>query len=436
MTAADEEILNDVRALAYSIDGYELWGSFERCAEVAKRVLAAARAAQPVATFTTDELRTALFFAARAERHTGAPEGSNAEAVIAAAIVKRMGMRWCRAEINRRRRAEEAGADPREDASFGALLGAACGDAAGAFLEFIGRAPTAAEVTQALQMPGGGVWKVAPGQVTDDAELMICLARGLASAASFDIENIAREYAAWYRSPPFDIGSTTRASIGAVGEHLKDGLASTMRAAAAARCGASKANGSLMRAAPIGVFSCQRSNAEIAELARADSSLTHPNKACCDAVACYAIAIAHLVATPGDRTGALEQVDAWASVHAGPEVQGWLDDARNARLPPTHPLAGFVKIAFTHAFGHLLAGSHFEEAVRAVLLLGGDSDTNACIVGGLIGAADGAEAIPKAMRDAVLTCRTEEGRPRPDFLHPRQLPTLARTFVVQAGNWV
>jgi hypothetical protein len=53
-------------------------------------------------------------------------------------------------------------------AACGALLGAAVGDAAGAFLEFAGL-PTRLDVEKALTMPGGGVWRVAPGQVRTSA---------------------------------------------------------------------------------------------------------------------------------------------------------------------------------------------------------------------------------------------------------------------------
>ena len=45
----------------------------------------------------------------------------------------------------------------------------------------------------------------------------------------------------------------------------------------------------------------------------------------------------------------------------------WLEDAEAGRLPPCTPLDGFVRIAFTHAFGHLLRGSSWEAAVREVL---------------------------------------------------------------------
>ena len=49
----------------------------------------------------------------------------------------------------------------------GCLLGAFIGDAAGARLEFLGRLPSEQELADALAMMGGGVLRVAPGQITD-----------------------------------------------------------------------------------------------------------------------------------------------------------------------------------------------------------------------------------------------------------------------------
>jgi hypothetical protein len=49
---------------------------------------------------------------------------------------------------------------------------------------------------------------------------------------------------------------------------------------------------------------------------------------------------------------------------------------------------------------------HYEEALRETLGGGGDTDTNACIVGGLLGARWGVSAIPGATTKKVLACDT------------------------------
>lgn len=69
--------------------------------------------------------------------------------------------------------------------------------------------------------------------------------------------------------------------------------------------------------------------------------------------------------------------------------------------------------------------SDYETAIAETLAGGGDTDTNACIVGGLIGAAVGVDGIPENMRNSVLNCDTTMGKhPRPAFLHPRQVDEL------------
>jgi ADP-ribosyl-[dinitrogen reductase] hydrolase len=328
-----------------------------------------------------------------------------------------------------------------QDVAFGCLSGALIGDAAGATLEFIGRKPTDAEVSHAMTMPGGGFLQVAPGQITDDGELTLCLARALANSTFFDHEKIARNYADWIRSKPFDLGATTRQSLGCFLDAewkdicLREGYAAGMAQAAYFRCLESKANGSLMRASPIGIWAHRLKANDIALIAREDSRLSHPNKSCCDAVACYSIAIAHLMNHLGDRQGAFEKVAEWADMNAVAEVCEWLDSARQNIDVPYHPQIGFIKIAFVHAFRHLLLGTDYLEAIRETLAGGGDTDTNACIVGGLIGAAGGVANIADAMKTAVLNCDTGSGRhPRPDWLQAKQLPELINGLLANAPS--
>ena len=83
----------------------------------------------------------------------------------------------------------------RYNAAKGVLLGALVGDAAGATLEFLEHDPTPEEVSWAMNMPGGGDLQVAPGQITDDGELTLCLAQALADSKIFDLPSQINEYA-------------------------------------------------------------------------------------------------------------------------------------------------------------------------------------------------------------------------------------------------
>ena len=315
------------------------------------------------------------------------------------------------------------------DAAMGTILGALAGDAAGAVLEFFGRPITEIDVRHALSMPGGGVWNVAPGQVTDDGELTMSLLEALAEEPENPTEAAAKRYARWVASGPFDIGATTAASLGCLRRHEhaaqaeRHGIVRVMSAVALARCQHSKANGSLMRATPLAVWGAKREERIVIEATMADVRLSHPNPSCVGAAVAYVMAIRDLLrgGTAASAFAVAERV--LAGVLAGPdyeEPREWLAEARRGMHVPYTPQDGFVRIGFTHAFRHLLANTPWEAAIAETLLGGGDTDTNACIVGGLLGARDGASKIPAAMRSAVLTA----GSDRPGYLHPRRVSAL------------
>lgn len=305
------------------------------------------------------------------------------------------------------------------DRAQGCLLGALIGDAAGATLEFLGRKPTEDDLHRALAMTGGGVFRLAPGQITDDGELTLALAHALIDGnGTYDRDKVAARYKAWFDSEPFDIGGTTHSALSV---QVRDGvsLGEAMTQRAQARSMASKANGALMRATPLGIWAARQTVEEAVSVARADACLTHPNPSCQWANVAYVLAIRHLISQGNDSSGAIaaaKGVLEAARDEGAEEVLGWLDDACAGELPDCHPQAGFVRIAFTHAFHHLQVGSAYEQALRQVFSGGGDTDTNACIVGGLVGAHCGLQVVPLQMVQAVLECHTQRGRRRPEWL--------------------
>jgi len=48
--------------------------------------------------------------------------------------------------------------------------------------------------------------------------------------------------------------------------------------------------------------------------------------------------------------------------------------------------------------------------MKRTMALGGDTSTNCCIVGGLMGAAVGAEKIPQIYRTTLLECDIAKGK--------------------------
>ena len=314
----------------------------------------------------------------------------------------------------------------------GCLLGAFVGDAAGARLEFLGRQPSEPEIADALAMKGGGVLRVAPGQITDDGELALAMAHALLGENQFPREKVAANYRAWAASHPFDMGHATHAALSGPVESGKN-VADVVARRAASHNMESKANGALMRASALGIWVTRLTQGEAAEAAREDARLTHPNPSCQWANAAYVVAVRCLLLNGGDGPGAFEQartVLKSATGDASSEVLSWLNDAEHGDLPAGYPTAGFVRIAFTHAFHHTLRSTPFREALHQVLALGGGTDTNACIVGGLVGARTGVEGIPGHMTSSVLGCDTKIGRPRPEWLSTRGTEAIASKLLM------
>lgn len=102
------------------------------------------------------------------------------------------------------------------------------------------------------------MFRLAPGQITDDGELTLSLARALIDGnGTYDLDKVASRYKAWFDTEPFDIGGTTHSALSVqVRDGVSPGEAMTQRALA--RNLASKANGTLMRATPLGIWAARQ----------------------------------------------------------------------------------------------------------------------------------------------------------------------------------
>jgi hypothetical protein len=113
------------------------------------------------------------------------------------------------------------------------------------------------------------------------------------SRSRFPIEKVACEYLKWYQSLPFDIGNTTAT-----------GLEGGLRAAEQQSMG-SKANGALMRIAPLGIWGWRIREEDLVS-------------------AVYCLAIRHLVLNPGDGVGAFSKAKEWTIRLGNSEIAEWL----------------------------------------------------------------------------------------------------------------
>ena len=64
---------------------------------------------------------------------------------------------------------------------------------------------------------------------------------------------------------------------------------------------------------------------------------------------------------------------------------------------------GHLKIAFMWAFKYLKENYSYENAIKDILMKGGDTDTNAAIVGGLLGSYHGINGIKTEWIEKMLS---------------------------------
>lgn len=316
----------------------------------------------------------------------------------------------------------------------GCLAGLLAGDSLGGQVEFMTVDEIAEQCRHApLRMADGGFWNLQAGQPTDDGELALALARALVADPAYDREALAKACIQWLASQPFDVGSTTRQGLS--GPYRYPQLPVTEACALAANPD-SQANGALMRVAPLGIAACgdpQRA----ARWARDNARLTHPHGVCLEANAAYAAAVAVAV-DGGSRVdmlhaarAVLERTPEGSLTEPAAQVAAWIEAAVDGRLPDDYQYRmGWVRIALQNAFWHLAAGHSVEQAVLDTIRRGGDTDTNACIVGALIGAAEGIRALPVEWVLAVQSARAHHGRrSRPARYWPDDCLALAQRLL-------
>src|SRR3954468_13515642 len=97
--------------------------------------------------------------------------------------------------------------------ALGAYLGFAVGDALGATVEFMIRREIETTYQRHETIVGGGWLRLAPGQVTDDTEMTMCLGRAILEGETWDVARVCEQFATWLRGHPVDVGNTCRRGI-------------------------------------------------------------------------------------------------------------------------------------------------------------------------------------------------------------------------------
>ena len=276
------------------------------------------------------------------------------------------------------------------DRAQGALIGLALGDALGTTLEFSTR-DTLPPVTDLV---GGGPFKLAPGQWTDDTSMALCLADSLLARNGLDARDLVERFCQWHEEGHnsvtgncFDIGVTTceaLRSYRATGEPLSG---STDRGSAG--------NGSLMRLAPVAIR-WWHDRAAAVEAARLQSRTTHGAPQAVAACALFAELLVEAIG--GGPKESVLQARHWdgdagvAAVAAG----SWRSKARDDISS-----SGYVLHTLEAALWCVGRSESMADALVLAANLGHDADTVGAVTGQLAGALWGKSGAPAAWLDKL-----------------------------------
>lgn len=278
------------------------------------------------------------------------------------------------------------------DRSRGALLGLATGDAVGTTVEFRRRG-TFEPLTD---MVGGGPFRLAPGEWTDDTSMALCLGTSLVERGGFDAHDQMARYVRWmdhgYLSSTgscFDVGGTVAAALArfrATGEPF-----------AGSTDPRSAGNGCIMRLAPIPMWFAPDLDA-VEHHAALSSRTTHGAAECVDACRLLARLVARALAGAArDELLVAESRLVTSSERLAGIAAAAYRDAEVDRIRGS----GYVVDCLEAALWCFARTSSFREAVLAAANLGHDADTTAAVCGQLAGAFYGASAIPAAWLDRL-----------------------------------
>ncbi len=241
---------------------------------------------------------------------------------------------------------------------------------------------------------------IAPGTWSDDGAGALALLDSLLDCGQLDLNDLALRLQAWrdhgqyaVGGEVFDIGVTTAAALRrfARGEAARESGPADQY---------SNGNGSLMRVLPLALWH-RGDDAELVRDAMEQSLVTHGHlraQMCC---ALYCLWARFLAAGESDAWQAATAT--LGEVLSAQREDGWKTELKFQVKPEQAPAgtgSGYVVDAL-HSARLVMGESDYENVVKAAVALGNDTDTTACIAGGVAGVRDGESAIPTRWRDQL-----------------------------------
>jgi ADP-ribosylglycohydrolase len=247
------------------------------------------------------------------------------------------------------------------------------------------------------QYEGSDYHKLQAGQFTAATQMAVALTTSIVLASGYKSDLAAAAYMDWYRRAPRGVGGTIKRAM----ERLITKESHTH----SGRYEPGETwidNGVSMRIAPLGALYAHTSPpSKLLMAVEEDAAITHNHPDAIYAASAVALAVAH--ATRERRTGVLGTVlQILASTPArtrAPRLMHRLSELLLELTRGTLPAELFdaddaIGISAMALYIADATGS-YEDAVATAIRMGGDTDTRAAIVGAIVGAAYGLEAIPE-----------------------------------------
>lgn len=282
----------------------------------------------------------------------------------------------------------------------GGLYGLLVGDALGVPYEFytVHSLPSFDEIEMT---PPEGFQKTYPnvkaGTWSDDGAQALCLLDSLLENGRFSLSDFSRKMLAWYEegfwavdNVVFDVGNQTAFAL----DDFKKGTPPE-------ECGNvfpnGKGNGALMRVLPLALWH-RGSDAELVNDAHRQCLITHANitnQVCCGL---YCLVARRLLEGMDCNAALSHSIKNIRKIYA--DMPEYLNDFESELQPDEPDIwqgngSGYVIDSLRSVFMIMREAYCYEDAVKSAVSLGNDTDTTACILGGLAGIAFGYDSIPE-----------------------------------------
>lgn len=279
----------------------------------------------------------------------------------------------------------------------GGLYGLLIGDALGVPYEFYDKSEIPQYEQIEMKPPKGfrRSHNVKAGTWSDDGAQALCLLKSLQTKGTFNIKNFTDLMLNWYKcgymavdNKVFDIGIQTANALNA----YKSGL-SPEKSGMIVPDG--KGNGALMRVLPL-VLWHTGSDETLVNYAHRQCLPTHgniTNQVCC---ALYCLTARGLLNGNNFHTAFSDAVKKLRKMYAKErEYLVELEDLNPNGVKYWQGLGtGYVVDCLKSAFMIIQKAKSYEQAVKMAIQLGNDTDTTACVTGGLAGIIFGYDGIP------------------------------------------